>query len=417
MKMGDSKKNKKQLIEELEQLRKRIADFEAAKLDFNKTSDNKRKTDQKYRDLEILNTITQAVHRSLDLDEVCNIALNKTIELDSVDMAFIYMVVGGEEKQAVLHAQRNLPENYVSRAGKIPYPNGTTWKVINSGKIANIENIQNDKNIGPAGRDLGHHSALGIPIISVTGTIGVVWFCSYKEQVFDNKDVELLSSIGNQISIAIAKSKLYDELSKKIHYEEIIKSVTRSVHQSINLQEVLENAVDSIKKNIGSVNDAIIFMVDGKEAVLTAHRGLTEAYIKQVSRVPYPKGATWKTIVEGKMRYCADVDTDDVIGPAGRKTGTKSYLSIPINYNKQTIGCIHLHSLMKNAFNKNEIQLLEIVTQQIEVAVKNAKQAEALRQSEERYRILFDQSPVGVYIFDTDLKVTTCNKSMVEILQ
>jgi len=68
MKMGDFNKTKKQLISELEQLRKRIADFEATEIDHNKVSDNQRKTDKKYRDLEILNTITQAVHKSLELE-------------------------------------------------------------------------------------------------------------------------------------------------------------------------------------------------------------------------------------------------------------------------------------------------------------------------------------------------------------
>ncbi len=52
-----------------------------------------------------------------------------------------------------------------------------------------------------------------------------------------------------------------------------------------------------------------------------------------------------------------------------------------------------------------------------DVTAQEAQVAEALRQSEERDRILFDQSPVGVYIFDKELKVTRCNKRMVEILQ
>ncbi len=156
--MGDSKKTKKQLIDELEQLRKRIADFEATEIDHNKTSDNQRKTDKKYRDLEILNTITQAVHKSLELEEIYKIALDKVVELENVDFVVIYLV-DEDRKEAVIQAQVNLSEDYIRRATKIPYPKGVTWKIINTGEVINIENIQKDSNVGPAGRDIGHHGA------------------------------------------------------------------------------------------------------------------------------------------------------------------------------------------------------------------------------------------------------------------
>ena len=151
--MGDSKKTKKQLIDELEQLRKRIADFEATEIDHNKTSDNQRTTDKEYRDLEILNTITQAVHQSLELEDVYKIALDMTTDLENVDMVMIYLV-DENSKEALLQVSRNVSEDYIHSAGTIPYPKGITWKTINTGEIVNIEDIQKDPNIGPAGRDL-----------------------------------------------------------------------------------------------------------------------------------------------------------------------------------------------------------------------------------------------------------------------
>jgi len=139
--------------------------------------------------------------------------------------------------------------------------------------------------------------------------------------------------------------------------------------------------------------------------------------MKRLKKIPYPKGFTWKTIIEGKLRYCADVDKDTIIGPAGRQLGTKSYVSIPISYEGKTVGCINVHSFQKNSFGEEEINLLETISHQIGVAIKNANQAEALRESEQRYRTLFDQSPVGVCIIDKNLKINHCNERMVEIFQ
>ena len=82
-------------------------------------------------------------------------------------------------------------------------------------------------------------------------------------------------------------------------------------------------------ENIEIVEHVSIYFVEGKEAVIQIQRGFPDGFIEKVRRIPHPKGFTWNTILEGKTRYCPDVDEDTVIGPAGRKAGTKSYVSIP----------------------------------------------------------------------------------------
>ena len=307
-----------------------------------------------------------------------------TTDLENVDMVMIYLV-DDDRKEAVLQAQMNLSEDYIRRASRIPYPKGTTWKIINTGEIVNIEDIQKDPDIGSAGKYLGHHGVLGIPLALEQKVIGVIWFSSYKERKFDDGDVELLSSVGNQIAIAIEKAKLYRELSKKNRYEKIISILTQSIHQSINLQEVLENAVEAMNENIDVASNVTIYMAEGKEAVLKSYRGFPRRFTKRLKTIPYPKGFTWKTIIEGKLRYCADIDKDTIIGTAGRQLGTKSYVSIPISYDGKTVGCINIHSDQKNGFGVEELNLLETISHQIGVAIKNAQQAEALHKSQSRF--------------------------------
>ncbi len=119
-------------------------------------------------------------------------------------------------------------------------------------------------------------------------------------------------------------------------------------------------------------------MVERDEAVLKAQRCFIDSFIERAGRIPYPKGFTWKTILEGKPRYCADTDKDEYIGSAGRKEGIKSYLSMPIGYEGKTVGCININSKEKNAIDEEELKLLEIVSHQISIAIKNAQQTEDL---------------------------------------
>lgn len=388
-------------------------------------------------DLAILISLIQAVHKSSDLEEIYQVALSSAVRLENVDMASIYLI-DEEKREAVLRAHRNLPYFFVERAGRIPYPRGITWKAINSRKILNIEDVQKDPDIGPAGRELGPHSALVIPITLEEKSIGVIWFISYREHRFNEREISLLSTLGNQIAIALARAKMLEEmkkreedlkqtltqLSKKNRYESIISAVTQNVHKTINLQDVLENAVDAMSKNIDNVNNVSIYLVEEAEgdstsfdkaqdtsaqAVLKSYRGYPDWWIKQVRTIPYPIGFTWKTIIGGKPTYCADVGTDSVIGPAGKRMGTKSYASMPINFGGKTVGVININSLKKNAFNEEELRLLEIVARKIEVAINNAKQAEALRKSEEALRKAKNELEIKVEERTTELRKTNRN--------
>jgi PAS domain S-box-containing protein len=42
--------------------------------------------------------------------------------------------------------------------------------------------------------------------------------------------------------------------------------------------------------------------------------------------------------------------------------------------------------------------------------------SEALRESEERYRTLFEQAPFGVFLYDRSLRITECNAAFVKVL-
>jgi signal transduction histidine kinase len=64
--------------------------------------------------------------------------------------------------------------------------------------------------------------------------------------------------------------------------------------------------------------------------------------------------------------------------------GTKSYVSMPINYEGKTVGVININSFKKGAFDDDDLKLLENVAQQIEVAINNAQKAEALQKSEQK---------------------------------
>ena len=346
-------------------------------------------------DLQIITPMIEAVHKEMNLEDIYNVALDSMVGLKSVDMAAIYLI-NDDRNTAILEAQKNFPKFFVNEAGRISKPTGLTWKVISSGSMLNIEDVHVDPDIGPAGRKLGPHNAMLIPISLDDEVIGVIWIVSYQNKRFNKREIKLLSTLGTQISIAISKAKLYKDLSRKNRYESVVASILSSVHKSIRIEDVLENAVDAMKKNIDGIENVSIYFVEDKKAVLKSYRGYPDSYVKKVREIPYGKGTTWKTIIEGRPRYVKNVLLDYVIGKAGKEIGTMSYLSMPIKYESEIIGCININSLEIDAFDDEELNLLGIVANQIEGAIKNAKQAEAIRKSEERYKEANDRLEIKV---------------------
>ncbi|MCH7928539.1 MAG: GAF domain-containing protein, partial [Candidatus Dadabacteria bacterium] len=238
------------------------------------------------------------------------------------------------------------------------------------------------------------------PILSNSGELHGTFAMYYSEPREPIQwEFNIIERATNLARIAIERKKAVealkenlDELSKKNKYEKIVSTVTQSVHRTIDLQEVLENAVEAMTENIEIVEYVSIYSVEGKEAVIQIQRGFPDGFIEKVRRIPHPKGFIWNTILEGKIRYCPDVDKDTVIGPAGRKLGTKSYVSIPLKIEGNTIGCINVHSFQKNAFKEDDINLLEVVGKQIGIAINKSKKTEELKNSKERYRTLVENA-------------------------
>jgi len=293
--MDYKERTKAQLLQDIAALHQKNDELEASececRLEAEKLQSLNEDINRKKKDLEILHTITDAVHQSFDLQHIYNTALDLAVTLQGVDMAYIYLI-SKDRTEAVLQAHRNLPEDYIRRAGKISYPKGVTWKLLNSGKVFNIEDIQEDGDVGPAGKDMGHRRALGIPIILEGIVMGVIWLTSFKKGKFSDHDIELNITIGNHIGIAIAKAKLYEEMEDRVrartaelektnlHLKKEIEDRKRAENEirTVREQHEIVNAIKNILKDEQYIASSIAEKLAGDaEAEIAAQKPHHEA--------------------------------------------------------------------------------------------------------------------------------------------
>jgi diguanylate cyclase (GGDEF)-like protein/PAS domain S-box-containing protein len=89
------------------------------------------------------------------------------------------------------------------------------------------------------------------------------------------------------------------------------------------------------------------------------------------------------------------------------KAGLCSLMSVPLIYRDEVIGALHFWSKKSEAYTKKDLRLAERIGSQIAGAIasaqlyKDLKEAETLlRESEARFRAIFEQAAVGVSEFD-----------------
>ena len=305
--------------------------------------------------LRVLIKVVEAVHKSSDLKEIYNTALDLVIELEKVDMAAIY-IVDDVSNTAVLQAHRNFPPEYVAKASVIPYPTGITWRVINSGQPLNIDDIHKVKEIGPAGKKAGYHGIMGVPVLVEGRAIGVIWLARYEEERFTRREVELLTTIGNQISIAIARAKQTRELEERNENLSILSAIVEKVHGSADLRLIFETFLDMIG-GIRMIDVMCVYLVEGegdsREAVLRVHRGLSDEYIKKGRENPSSQRGDMGGHKHGRARLFKGLPGEPCpLGAAGRALEPGVVLSLPLKHRGQTIGVIHFTRMEKRAFEK-----------------------------------------------------------------
>lgn len=188
--------------------------------------------------------------------------------------------------------------------------------------------------------------------------------------------------ISRQLTAEDKLQETLDHLSKRNRYEAVVGIVTRSVHKAVDLKTVMDNAVQAIHQNMNSVNQVSIFLIEGSVAVMHAHRGYPDWFIERVGRIQFPKGAVWRTIIDGRTLYVPDADDDPHMGPAGRELGIKSYVLVPLKKGGKSLGALCIATDVKNAFRSDELRVLDIVSRQIEIALVNARYVESLLTSE-----------------------------------
>jgi PAS domain S-box-containing protein len=95
----------------------------------------------------------------------------------------------------------------------------------------------------------------------------------------------------------------------------------------------------------------------------------------------------------------------------------RSVLCMPLLHQGQLIGLLYLeNTLTPGAFTGARLEVLQALAGQAAIALENARQAEALRQAEAKYRRIFEQALEGIFQTTPDGRLLTANPALAQMV-
>jgi PAS domain S-box-containing protein len=192
---------------------------------------------------------------------------------------------------------------------------------------------------------------------------------------------------------------------------EVISEVIQSVNLTSNLDELLKQVHQSLKKVLYAENCCV--------ALFDKQSGLFEAplFVDLIEANPFPLALSKSFIArvfsssqpllmnEAIFRGFLDRGEVELIGrPA------PSFLAVPLMTPAETIGVIALQHYEKdNVYSQRDVEFLSAVAAQLALAIERKRAEEALIESDRRFRDLFYDAPVGYHELDTEGRITCVN--------
>lgn len=182
-----------------------------------------------------LNAISTVLTQSLQLKETLNTAINMVMDVMEAEVALLFTL--DEETQSLsLLAYEGVSEEFTKEVGKVKVGEGFYGRVAKTGEPVAVRDESVDS-ASPAVKQMKIQAQIIVPISYKDRIVGIFCVGNRRPRDFVEAEVDLLTSVGNQMGIAIENSRLYER--ERLTAQQALASERR-------YREIFENANDAI---------------------------------------------------------------------------------------------------------------------------------------------------------------------------
>jgi PAS domain S-box-containing protein len=229
--------------------------------------------------------------------------------------------------------------------------------------------------------------------------------------VLDNKTYLNITFNDNNSVISSDETKSLDRYNK-------LYTCLYNISRASTSSESLNDILDIVYNNIMYLYDAdnyYIVLYDQRTEMYKMERMYDCSDVVDLGKsYPLKSGLVEYVRKNGPLLISNEGDSDNLESAGYHQIGkiAKSWIGVPFKVKDKFLGVIALYKYDENnAYKKSDINILELIGNQVAHAIAHYKWRDSLESSENRYRKLFNQSPVGICIYDKDMEIIEVNES------
>jgi PAS domain S-box-containing protein len=232
-------------------------------------------------------------------------------------------------------------------------------------------------------------SELSVPIRAGEEIVGALDVQSPQLDAFDGNDVTVMETLASQIAAAIENARLYEELQQELKERKqaeetlqrraaqlaLLNDIGGKIAGVTDLDSLLDRAARLVQERFG-YHHVGLFTVDREksELVMRAKAGDFADLYPSEHRLKLGQGMVGWVGQSGESLLANDVGAEKrYVNLYPDAVPTRSELSVPIRVGDEIVGTLDVQSPQINAFDEDDVMVIETLASQIAAAIENAR--------------------------------------------
>lgn len=332
-------------------------------------------------ELTTLHEIGQALTSTLDLETLLNLIIKNSVSVTKAKGGVLRLL--DYESNKLLVKAHCMPEEDVERLTDLNIGEGIAGKIVATMTPLLIPYVEAEPDIKGINM-IAMRCVLGVPLKVKDNIIGIITLYDKlgenpeETPVFTEEDLQLLSTLASQASMAIENAKLYQQTLKSAREMETLFSMSKGLTSILDLHFVLDSILRMTCDLLGGRFGILtLFDEDTKELVTKSVYGATPVLMLNL-RFKLGEGTTgWI----GEHKESIMLDAMDETDKKTAILPIKNLIGAPLMVKDRLIGTIEIaNKVTAPSFSSSDMMFLSTFAGQASIAIENANLYERAKQ-------------------------------------